>query len=487
MRQKNQNPTSGNRKIIIDAGRLQPQAPELEQAILGALMLDKDAYQAISGILAPEMFYSSANEAVFRAIRTLSDKRRPVDMLTVVEALKEAGELEAAGGPAYISSLTLGVAGASHIEFHARIVSQKYLARKVILLTGEIQNRAFDETEDIADVIESLEAGLTELSLSRSHSEAIPMSEAVRNALEQAAKTQNDEQGGKSTAIPTGIGQLTRDFHGGWKAPDLIILAARPSMGKTQLVIHFAKSAAMAGKDVLFISIEMTATQLVNRLLLENDRISAYNLATGRMSAEEWEAVDARAAEIWDLKIHIADTPEARYLDAICSEARRLKRKGTLDMLVIDYLGLILVRNQQFERRQLEIARITGTLKSLAKELNIPVMLLSQLNRPAKGYEGNEPRLFDLRESGDIEQDADKVLFIHRPSYHDRENTEWRNKGKLIIGKNREGERNQFVKFFHDKNFKKIWGDGDAPAGFAQSAIHPDQHFEPQNDDENPF
>jgi replicative DNA helicase len=487
MKQKNQSPTSDNRKIIIDYGRLQPQATELEQAVLGALMLDKDAYQVIDGILAPEMFYSPANEAVFRAIRSLSEKRQPVDMLTVLEALKTAGELETAGGPAYIASLTVGVAGSSNIEFHALIIAQKYLARKVILLTGEIQNRAYDETEDVADVIESLEAGLTEISVSRSYSEAIPMSEAVHNALEKAAKIQNDAQSGKSTAIPTGIGQLTRAFHGGWKAPDLIILAGRPSMGKTQVAVHFAKSAAMAGKDVLFFSLEMETTQLVNRILLEDDRINPYNLSTGQMSAEEWEAIDRRATEIWNLKIRIADSPEARYLDTICSESRRLKRKGTLDMIIIDYLGYVLVRNQKFERRQLEIARITGTLKSLAKELGIPVMLLSQLNRPVKGSEGKEPQLSDLRESGDIEQDADKCLFIHRPSYYDDENTEWKDKGKLIIAKYREGARDRFVKFYHDTNFKKIWGDGDTQAKSNQNYISPDRNFEPQHHTNIPF
>jgi replicative DNA helicase len=411
-------------------------------------------------------------------------------MLTVFDALKQRGELETAGGASRLSQLTANIAGSSHIEYHARIIEQKYIARKLITLTADIQRRAFDETEDVSDIIESLEMAFTEISLSRSSSESVTMNSAVHSALEKASKTQEDRQKGISVSIPTGIGALTREFYGGWKAPDLIILGGRTSMGKTQIALHFAKSAAEAGKHVLFVSIEMTATQLVNRLLLEDDRISAYNLATGQMSADEWEAVDRRAAEIWNLKLHIAAQNEIRYLDAICSEARRLKRKGELDMLVIDYLGLILVRGQKFERRQLEIARITGTLKSLAKELDVPVMLLSQLNRPEKGTEKvKTPQLHDLRESGDIEQDADTVLFIHRPAYYDASNAEWQGKGKIIIAKYREGARNNYVEFHHDAGFKKIWGNEQEPVRIrevATEAVNPDKYFEPQYDGE-PF
>jgi replicative DNA helicase len=457
----------------------------MEDAVLGALMLDKEAYPVISGILAPGMFYSVANEAIFVAIQTLSEQRRPIDMLTVMEALKQAGELENAGGPFRLSQLTAKVAGSSHIEYHARIIEQKYLARELIRLTVEIQQRAYDDTEDVDEIMESLETKFTEISVRRTEAESIEMGRAVSAALDKAKKTQEERQKGVSTSVPTGIGRLTRAFNGGWKAPELIILAARPSMGKSQLALHFAKSAAEAGKHVLFVSIEMSAIQLVNRLLLENDRISAYNLATGQMSVEEWDAMDRRAGEIWNLKMHIADQPEIRYLDAICSEARRLKRKGAIEMLVIDYLGLILVRNQKFERRQLEIARITGTLKNLAKELDIPVMLLSQLNRPEKNAAVKEPQLHDLRESGDIEQDADVVLFIHRPSYYNEDNTEWNGKGKLIIGKYREGVRNKAVIFYHDANFKKIWGDDEAPCK-TYSGVSPNRNFEPGYN-ENPF
>jgi replicative DNA helicase len=482
---KNQK-SSDKEAAFLREGRLLPQAIEVEEAVLGALMLDKDAYQVISGILSAEMFYDEANNAVFRAIQALSDARRPIDLLTVFEALKRSGELEAAGGAHRLSQLTANIAGSSHIEYHARIIEQKYLARRLITITHEVQQRAFDETEDVEDIMQLLETKLTEISTSRASAESVKLDKAVPDAIKKASEVQELRTKGVSLSIPTGIGTLTKALNGGWKAPELIILAARPSMGKSQMALHFAKSAAEAGKEVLFVSIEMSSTQLVTRLFLEDSRINAYNLMTGQMSNEEWEALDRRASEIWDLKIHISDSPEIRYLDAICSEARRLKRKGELGMVIIDYLGLILVRGQKFERRQLEIARITGTLKSLAKELDVPVMLLSQLNRPERGVAVKEPQLHDLRESGDIEQDADIVLFIHRPSYYDEGSREWEGRGKIIIAKHREGVRNRAVEFFHDSNFKKIWGNGEEPYMTQTNTIHPDRNVEPQ-EDSNPF
>jgi replicative DNA helicase len=273
--------------VIPDMGRLQPQAKEVEKVILGALMIESKAFVEIEGIITASDFYDRANDLIFAAIERLQAKKRPVDMLTVVEELKASGEIEMAGGAYYISSLTASVASAANIEYHARIVKQKSLARKIISLTAEVQCHAFDETIDVADVMELLEMRITELTTNISSGESIEMSEAVNAAIEKAAKIQEEREAGRATAITTGIGQLDKNLSGGWKAPDLIVLGARPSAGKTQLALHFAKSAAMAGNDVLFVSIEMTATQLVNRYLLEEERINPYNLSTGQMSADE--------------------------------------------------------------------------------------------------------------------------------------------------------------------------------------------------------
>lgn len=262
-------------------------------------------------------------------------------------------------------------------------------------------------------------------------------------------------------------------------------------MGKTQHALSFAKGAGLSGKNVLFISIEMTAIQLINRYLLEDNRINGYNLRTGQMSPYEWNALDEKTRELSNMQLQIADSPDIRYLNNIRSEARRLHRKGKLDIMIIDYLGLIRT-NIKFDKRYLEIGYITGELKNLCKELNIPIILLSQLNRAQKGTV-KEPQLDDLRESGDIEQDADIVLFIHKPDYYnpeikDSKGVPWKGRGKLIISKYRKGARNQPVIFYHDERYKKIWDKhvniNDKPfSSQDHSPISPNFNFENEGDD----
>jgi len=455
---KNQNQRSSTDDVL---GKIQPQAIELEEAVLGALLIESKGYQDIEDILTADDFYVESHKIIFKAIFNLSSKRKPVDMLTIVEELRSMGELEAIGGPVYIAGLTDKVASAAHIVFHAQIIKQKSQARKLIQITSEIQAKAFDETQDVGEIFEELEKSFTELVTDSGSCQSVPMSEALKIAMDKAAKTQELKEKGIRISIPTGLHSLDETFAGGWMAPDLIVLGARPSMGKTQHSLSFAKAASMAGKEVLFISIEMTATQLVNRYLLEDNRINSYNLRTGQMSGEEWVAMDEQAGRLWNMKLNIADNHNVRYLNNIKSEARKLHRKGKLDMMIIDYLGLIKT-NLKFASRYLEIGYITGELKNLTKELNIPIILLSQLNRPIKGLAVKEPQLEDLRESGDIEQDADIVLFIHKPDYYDAEaidskNEPWKGRGKIIISKYREGARNNSVIFYHDDRYKKIW------------------------------
>jgi replicative DNA helicase len=482
--------SDSNSMGVEEQRRIMPHVVDFENAVIGALLINNQLFATIEGILQPDSFYSEANKAIFAAIVELNATRTPIDALSVIEQLKRRGELEAVGGASYIAELTINAdAGMHRIDHYARIISQKHLSRNLILFASEIQSRAFDETEDISDVLETAESKFTEISINGAACpEPIELSQAIHNVLDKAAKTQEERQSGKIPAIPTGISSLDRALYGGWRSPDLIILAGRPSMGKTQLAVHFSKSAAEAGKEVLFVSLEMTGTQLANRILLEDDRISAHNLMTGQMSTDEWQALDSQAGRFWNLKLRISDSVGSRELMNICSESRRLKRKGKLDMLVIDYLGYILTGNQKFERRQLEIAKITSSLKSLAKELDVPIMLLCQLSRPDKGAAVREPQLHDLRESGDIEQDADVVLFVHRPTYYDADKyaDEWDGKGKIIIGKYREGVRDRAVVFCHDKNFKKIWGDN----GFSKklSGIpQPVDYSEPRGGFESPF
>lgn len=784
----------GNSQPSLTDGRLQPQAIELEYGVLGALMLESNAFNDVGDILTAEDFYNPANQALFSAIQSLYSKRKPIDMLTVIEELKALGTLDEVGGPAFIADLTGRVSSSAHIIYHSLIIKQKSQARQLIRITSEIQSKCFDETADIAETIEELEKSFTELVTNTESCVSVPMAEALKTALDKAAKIQELREKGIRLSIPTGLNNLDDEFAGGWRSPDLIVIGARPSMGKalpmdakiltpdgwvlnkdikigdrvssidgresyvtgiypqgiiktyeiefsdgrktecckdhlwevhsskfpdkvrvldtekikdllsktrykgrisipmfsgdfgvqkyfvihpyllgillgdgmltcgvswakpdrfvvnkiadlilpgykiseysgdrysitgcgginiyyeelrrlglenklsqekfipeqylntsrsqriellnglldsdgdidklgsicfnsvserlakdvqslcwslgykcsirkrksylygkrmkdsfrlviaakdpdecfslprkrerarfrkpkpltivsvkeksvsecqcisvsherclyitddyivthnTQMALSFAKAAALSDKHVFFASIEMTSTQLVNRYLLENNRINSYNLRTGQMTDEEWQAVDETAGKLWNMKLHIADSHNIRYLNNIKSEARKLKRKGKLDVMIIDYLGLIKT-NMKFASRYLEIGYITGELKNLCKELDVPIILLSQLNRPVKGMAVKEPQLEDLRESGDIEQDADIVLFIHKPDYYDPEaqdskGEKWKGRGKLIIAKYREGARNNAVIYYHDERYKKIW------------------------------
>lgn len=448
------------RSLSTEQGKLPPSAIELENAVLGALLLESGSFEKVENILTEKDFYSPANQLIFKTIANLATRRHPVDMLTVTRELKSMGELDTVGGAYHIAYLSSLVGSSSHIEYHARAIKDKSQARRLIHILSETKERAYDETEDIGEVMEALEKSFTELTTEAFGSLSVNMPEALREAREKAVTLQQMHNLGVTVAIPTGLSSLDEIFAGGWKSPDLVVIGARPSMGKTQHALSFSKAAATQGKHVLFASIEMTSAQLINRYLLEDERIDGYHLRSGQMSAAEWYAFDEMMGKLWNMNLHIAADHNIRNLSNIKSEARRLKRKGELDLLVIDYLGLIKT-NQTFSNRYQEIGYITGELKNLAKELDIPVILLSQLSRPVKGLTVKEPQLEDLRESGDIEQDADIVLFIHKPDYYepsavDSAGTPWQGRGKILIAKYREGARNNSVIFYHDRRYKKI-------------------------------
>lgn len=490
--QKKYNNRQDQPSSIDVQGKIQPHATELEEAVLGALILESKAYTDIENILVPDDFYVEANQIIYKTIMHLVMNRKPADMLTIVEELRRTGELEDIGGPIFIVQLSDKVASAAHIIFHAQIISQKSRARKLIRIATEVTERAYDETQDIEETLEELEISLTELASNSSGCQSVSMGEALTEAMDTAAKTQELREKGIQIAIPTGLNILDDILAGGWSSPDLIILGARPSMGKTQHALSFAKAAAVAGKETLFVSIEMKRTQLVNRYLLEDDRINSRHLKSGQMSPEEWAAMDERVGQLWNMKLNIADHHNIRYINNLKSEARRLKRKGKLQLMIIDYLGLIRT-NLKFQSRQIEIGYITGELKNLAKELDIPIILLSQLNRPMKGTAIKEPQLEDLRESGDIEQDADIVLFIHKPDYYNKDvqdsnGVPWNGRGKLILAKYREGARNQPIIFHHDNRYKKIWDNSNTQTSidYGPSPITPNVDFESQSED-TPF
>jgi replicative DNA helicase len=374
------------------------------------------------------------------------------------------GELDTIGGSYFLALLSANVVSATNIHHHALIIKQKAIARNLISLSNEIQEMAYNQDTDVADIMEHLEKQYTDISTGNIASEASDINQSLEDTYNYLIDLQNNAESGKQIAIPTGLRELDYKLNGGWRAPDLIVLGGRPSMGKTQFAVHFAKYAGLSDKNTLVVSIEMTKIQLIIRMITENDKIDFYRLKTGRLTTEEWELVHNRITEISKLNLNIADDHNIRYLNNIKSLARKYSRKGKLDFLIIDYLQLIKT-NAKFGTRDLEIGYITGELKNLAKELNVPIMLLAQLNRPMKGLKVTSPKLEDLRESGNIEQDADIVIFPHRPSYYD-ENAEddngksWKNRGGLIIAKHREGERDVRVLFQHDNSFKKIFDDG---------------------------
>ncbi|NDV93496.1 replicative DNA helicase [Dysgonomonas sp. 521] len=464
MENQNHNKKKQERLPMTEMGRIQPQARELEKAVLGAVMLEKEAFQSIDGFLSEDDFYDPVHQTIFKAVSNLGLRSEPIDMLTVSQELRKMGELESVGGPVYVSDLTGNIGSAANIEHHARIIKQMSIARQIISATSAIQQMAFDDTIDVSETLEEFEKKCTEIVISSTGESTITINEAIKNTLDKASEVQKLKQQGLDISITTGLKGLDDAFLGGWRSPDLIVVGARPSMGKTQLALSFSKAAFNAGRHVLFISIEMSANQLISRYLLEDESISNYNLKTGQMSQHEWEALDRQASMFYNRNLTIVDKPSITVSE-IKSIARKQKRKQKLDLLVIDYLGLI-GTSARFERRDLEIGFITRSLKSLCKELDIPTILLAQLNRPPKGLSDEakavkEPDLEDLRESGNIEQDADKVCFIHRPAYYkedisDSKGESWQNRGKILIAKDRDGIRNHSVIFHHDDRFKRI-------------------------------
>ena len=424
-------------------GRLQPQARELEEAVLGALMLEKDAHSIVSDILKPECFYDRQHLLIYTAIRDLALRQEPVDMITVTEQLKRMGALEEAGGIAYISDLTTKVASTAHLEFHARIIAQKYLARELIRFSSEIQDKAFDETIDVDDLMQEAEGTLFEISQRNVKKDVIQINKVIDDALKLLSKAASQEGGmsGLRSGF-TGLDKITS----GWQNSDLIIIAARPAMGKTAFVLSMAKNMAVNYKiPVALFSLEMSNVQLVNRLIVNVCEIPGEKIKNGQLESYEWEQLDFKIKELYDAPIYVDDTPSLSVFE-LRTKARRLVREHNIQCIIIDYLQLMNASGMNFGSREQEVSMISRSLKGLAKELDIPIIALSQLNRGVEsrqGVEGKRPQLADLRESGAIEQDADMVCFIHRPEYYkileDENGNSLVGLAEIIIAKHRNG------------------------------------------------
>ncbi len=445
-----------NTTIDTTYGHLQPQATDIERAVLGALMIDKDAFSVVSEIIRSETFYEPRNQKIYHAVQSLNISDQPVDMMTVVEQLKKEGTLEEVGGPAYIVDLTSHVASSAHIEYHARILAQKYIARQLIIYASSIETKAFDETVDIDELMQEAEGKLFELSQSnmkKDYTQIDPVLEQAIKILQKAASNK-----GGLTGIPTGYTKLD-DMTAGWQNSDLVIIAGRPAMGKTAFALSLAKNIAVDYQiPVGFFSLEMSNVQLVNRLISNVCELEGNKILNANLDDEEWKRLDRNLRKLQGAPIYVDDTPGMSIFE-LRSKARRLVREKNVKILMIDYLQLMNASGARFGSRQEEVSTISRSLKGLAKELDIPVLALSQLNRTVETRDATNtttskiPQLSDLRESGAIEQDADMVLFVHRPEYYrifeDDKGNNLRGMAQIIIAKHRKGATGDVMLNFH--------------------------------------
>jgi replicative DNA helicase len=424
--------------IEQSAGRVPPQAVDVEMSVLGAMLLEKEAIARGLEIMDETAFYKPAHIHIFNAIISLFEKNEAADSITVVEELRRMGKLDEVGGPLYISDLTMHVTSAANVEYHAKIVLEKSLLRNLISASTEITSRAFNEQDDALDLLDEAENKIFQISEKRLKKSFIPMKEAVFTTMEMLESIHGKHSG--VTGVPSGFTVLD-NMTGGFQPSDMIIVAARPSMGKTAFVLSVARNAAVDhGKPIGFFSLEMSSQQLVMRLICAEARVDAHSVRTGRLPEEQWRNLSTRIGKLYNAKIFIDDTPALSILE-LRAKARRLKAEHDISMIVIDYLQLM-AGPKNAQSREQEISQISRSLKALAKELNIPVVALSQLNRAVEVSADKRPTLANLRESGAIEQDADVVLFIHRPEkYNIMEEGGKSTQGvaEIIIGKQRNG------------------------------------------------
>jgi len=399
-----------------DHGRVPPQATDLEEAVLGAMMLEQNALTNVIDILKPEVFYKEAHQKIFAAIHALFADSKPVDILTVTQELKNRGDLDLVGGAYTISMLTNRVASAANVEFHARIVLQKYLQRELIRISSEIIKESYEDATDVFDILDRAEKELfavSETNLRRNYEDMFSL---VKEAVKQIEGAKNQE--GHISGIPSGFSGIDR-ITAGWQKSDLVILAARPGMGKTAFVLSMARNMAVDfKKPIAIFSLEMSGVQLVTRLISSETELEADKLRRGQLEQYEWEQLNARLNTLTDAPLYIDDTPALSIFE-LRAKCRRLKAQHDVQLVIVDYLQLMSAGNDNRGNREQEISNISRSMKSLAKELNIPIIAISQLSRAVETRGGSKrPILSDLRESGAIEQDADMVLFIYRPEYY---------------------------------------------------------------------
>lgn len=497
--------------MVSGLGKLPPQALDLEEAVLGALMLEKDALSTVIDILKPEVFYKDAHQKIFQSIQTLFTASSPVDILTVSAQLRQQGELEMIGGAFYITELTNRVASAANIEYHARIISQKFIQRELIRISTDIINQSYEDTSDVFELLDYAEKNLFDIAQNNLRRDSRKMDDIVKESLKILESLRGKDD--SLTGVPSGFTALDRVTNG-WQKSDLVIIAARPAMGKTAFVLTCARNAAVQfNKPVVVFSLEMSSVQLTNRLISGEAEIEQEKIRKGQLEPWEWQQMTSKIGKLSEAPLIIDDTPALNVFE-FRAKCRRLKAQYDIQMIIIDYLQLMQGKSDGKGgggggNREQEISSISRALKQVAKELSVPVIALSQLSRAVENRPGGskKPMLSDLRESGAIEQDADMVLFLYRPEYYGLDQDENGNPtagvGEVIIAKHRNGETctvplkfiGKYVKFADlEDNFGGISASENSGAD-PFSSLSPSTQFEsitlkPKNwddDDEPPF
>jgi replicative DNA helicase len=405
-------------------GKVPPQAKDLEEAVLGAIMLEKSAFDTVIEILKPECFYVEAHQRIYKSMQSLANKSQPIDILTVAEELKSKEELEMIGGAYYVTKLTNAVVSSAHIEAHARIILQKFIQRELIRISGEIIGDAYEDSTDVFDLLDDAESKLFEITNNHLRKNFDTIDSVLVKTIQRIEDLRHKNE--EVTGVPSGFTHLDKITYG-WQNTDLIILAARPAVGKTAFALNLARNAVMhptKPTPVALFSLEMSAGQLVQRILAAESEIWLEKIARGKLEEHEMKQLYARGIQrLAQAPLYIDDTPALNIFE-LRAKCRRLKNKHNIGMVIIDYLQLMSGTGEnRSSNREQEISNISRNLKGLAKELNIPIMALSQLSRAVEqrgSKEGSRvPQLSDLRESGAIEQDADMVMFLYRPEYYD--------------------------------------------------------------------
>jgi len=429
--------------INLQQGKIPPQALDLEEAVLGAMLIDKKGVDEVIDILQPDAFYKISHQYIFEVIFQLFQDSQPIDLLTVSAELRKKGKLEAIGGEFYLVQLSQRVASSAHIEFHARIILQKFIQRSLIKVSSEIIESAYRDSTDVFDLLDQAESKLYDIT----QGNIKKSSETAQNLVLEAKKRIEEisKRDGLS-GVSTGFEKLDK-LTSGWQPSDLIIIAARPGMGKTALTLSMARNIAVTKQiPVAFFSLEMSSVQLITRLISSETGLSSEKLRTGKLEDHEWQQLNVKVTDLEKAPLFIDDSPSLSIFD-LRAKARRLSSQHGIKLIVVDYLQLMTATtNNKNGNREQEISTISRNLKALAKELNIPVIALSQLSRAVETRGGTKrPMLSDLRESGAIEQDADIVSFIYRPEYYnidewdDDERTPSDGQAEFIVAKHRNG------------------------------------------------